>query len=67
MATSSPQKAGLCLAGEVYGSGGSRGGGGAGGPPPLLGHDVGFLTLGPKLDPPLFLLVDLRCSGGSCG
>ena len=33
-------------------------GGGAGGPdpPPLLGHDVlyfvGFLTLGPKLDPP---------------
>ena len=31
------------------------------GPPPLLGHDVGFLTLGPKLDPPLFcLLVDLR-------
>ena len=34
-------------------SGGSRGGGGPGGPdPPLLGHDVGFLTLGPKLDPP---------------
>ena len=30
------------------------GGGGPGGPdPPLLGHDVGFLTLGPKLDPPL--------------
>ena len=29
------------------------GGGGPGGPdPPLLGHDVGFLTLGPKLDPP---------------
>ena len=27
---------------------------------PLLGHDVGFLTLGPKLDPPPFLLVDLR-------
>ena len=32
---------------------------------PLLGHDVGFLTLGPKLGPlldppPLFLLVDLR-------
>ena len=26
--------------------------GGPGGPdPPLLGHDVGFLTLGPKLDP----------------
>ena len=30
------------------------GGGGAGGPPPLLGHDVGFLALGPKLDPPPF-------------
>ena len=31
------------------------GGGGPGGPdPPLLGHDVGFLTLGPKLDPPFF-------------
>ena len=29
------------------GGGGSRGSG-----PPLLGHDVGFLTLGPKLDPP---------------
>ena len=30
---------------------------GGGGPdPPLLGHDVGFLTLGPKLDPPLFCL-----------
>ena len=28
--------------------------------PPFLGHDVGFLTLGPKLDPPPFLLVDLR-------
>ena len=32
--------------------------------PPLLGHDVGFLTLGPKLDPllnpPPLLLVDLR-------
>ena len=36
---------------SVY-SGGSRGGGS--GPPPLLGHDVGFLTLGPKLDPPPF-------------
>ena len=33
-----------------------------------LGHDVGFLTLGPKLaPPPFFLLVDLRCSGGSRG
>ena len=34
-------------------------------PPPLLCHDVGFLTLGPKLDPrlapPPFLLVDLIC------
>ena len=32
--------------------------------PPLLGQDVGFLTLCPKLDPlldpPPFLLVDLR-------
>ena len=27
------------------------GGGGGGADPPLLGHDVGFLTLGPKLDP----------------
>ena len=26
-------------------------------PPPLLGHDVGFLTLGPKLDPPPFVNV----------
>ena len=38
-------------------SGGSRGGS-RGSAPPLLGHDVGFLTLGPKLDPlldpPLF-------------
>ena len=34
---------------------------GGGSRPPLLGHDVGFLTLGPKLDPPpFFLLVDLR-------
>ena len=31
--------------------GGSRGSG-----PPLLGHDVGILTLGPKLDTPLFCL-----------
>ena len=39
------------------------GGGGPGGVQgvrtPLLGHDVGFLTLGPKLEPP-FLLLDLR-------
>ena len=37
-------------------------GGGGGGQGPLLCHDVGFLTLGPKLDPRLahpFLLVDL--------
>ena len=41
--------------------GGGEGGGSRGsGPSPLLGHDVGFLTLGPKLDPPPFLLVDLR-------
>ena len=40
-----------------------RGGGQGVRAPPLLGHDVGFLTLGPKLDPP-FLLVDLR--GGGC-
>ena len=57
-------------------SGGSGGGGGPGGPdPPLLGQDVGFLTLGPKLDPPV-LLVDLRwtpvadpgcvCDRGAC-
>ena len=26
-------------------------GGGRGSGPPFLGHDVGFLTLGPKLDP----------------
>ena len=32
--------------------GGSRGSG-----PPLLGHDVGFLTLGPKLNPPPFVNV----------
>ena len=46
-----------------------QGGGGVQGVrTPPLGHDVGFLTLGPKLDPPPpFLLVDLRCSGGSCG
>ena len=25
--------------------------------PPPLGHDVGFLTLGPKLDPPPFVNV----------
>ena len=34
--------------------GGGGGGGGGGSGPPLLGHDVGFLTLGPKLDPPFF-------------
>ena len=41
-------------------SSGSRGGG-QGARTPLLGHDVGFLTLGPKMHPLLFLLVDLRC------
>ena len=40
-------------------------GGGAGGSAPLFCHDVGFLTLSPKLDPLLdppfsFLLVDLK-------
>ena len=44
---------------------GPGGGGRGSGPPFLLGHDVGFLTLGPKLDPlldppPFFLLVDIR-------
>ena len=48
-----------------------RGGGGPGGPPPPFlggggGHDIGFLTLGPKLDPllpppPFFLLLVLPC------
>ena len=35
------------------------GGGGVQGvpPPPILGHDVGFLKLGPKLDPPPFVNV----------
>ena len=32
---------------------GGGGGSGSGPPPPLLCHDVGFLTLGPKLDPHL--------------
>ena len=32
----------------------SSGSGGGGVRPPLLGHDVGFLTLGPKLPPPPF-------------
>ena len=33
-------------------------GGGPGGPdPPLLGHNVGFLTLGPKVGPPPFVNV----------
>ena len=38
------------------------GGGGSGGPdPPFLAHDVGFLTLGPTLDPLLWLVdLDLR-------
>ena len=34
------------------------GGGGPGGPDlPLLGHNVGFLTLGPKVGPPPFVNV----------
>ena len=37
--------------------GGSGGGGGRGSGPPLLCHDVGFLTLGPKLDPPPFFFA----------
>ena len=41
------------------------GSGGGGVRPPFFAHDVGFLTLGLKLDPlldppPLFLLVNLR-------
>ena len=38
-------------------SGGSRGGGPGGPDPPLLGHNVGFLTLGPKVGPPPFVNV----------
>ena len=36
-------------------------------PPPFLGHDVGFLTLGPKLDPPPFFACrpKMDSSGGS--
>ena len=53
-----PSKSSICNAvADPGGGGGSRGSG-----PPLLCHDVGFLTLGPKLDPrlaPPFLLVDL--------
>ena len=45
---------GPCL--EINIMGGSKGGAS---PPPPLAHVVGFLTLGPKLDP-LFLPVDLR-------
>ena len=41
------------------------------GPPPLLGHDVGFLTLGPKLDPLLdptfFCRPTMDPSGASRG
>ena len=63
MSTWEAESAGVFLRGGGYaqwriqGGGGSRGSG-----PPLLCHDVGFLTLGPKLDPrlaPPFLLVDL--------
>ena len=51
-----------------HGSGGSRGGGGVQGVrTPPLGHDVGFLTLGPKLDPPPFFACRPKMdpSGGS--
>ena len=40
--------------GVGWGGGGGGGGGFQGVRTPLLGHDVGFLTLGPKLDPPCF-------------
>ena len=53
----------------VYSSGGSGGGGvqGVRTPPPLLGHNVGFLTLGPKLAPPPFFACRPKTdpSGGS--
>ena len=49
-------------------SGGSGGGGGPGGPdPPPFGPRCRLFNIGPKVGPPPFLLVDLRCSGGSCG
>ena len=41
---------------SAFSSGGSRGGGGVQGVP-LLGHNVGFLTLGPKVVPPPFVNV----------
>ena len=47
----------------LAGRAGGGGGGGGGGPvPPFLAHVLGFLTLGPKMDPlpPSFLLVGLR-------
>ena len=47
---------------RIQGGGGSRGSG----PPPLLGHDVGFLTLGTKLGPPFFACrPKMDPSGGS--
>ena len=60
-----------CRAALLYLSGGSRGGGGGGsrgsGPPPPFGPRCRLFNIGPKVGPPPFLLVDLRCSGGSCG
>ena len=55
----------ICLdtGSELMAQGRIRGGGSRGSGPPFLAHDVGFLTLDPKLDPLLppplfFLLVD---------
>ena len=48
-------------------SGGSRGGAGGPDPPPPFGPRYRLFNIGPKVGHPLFLLVDLRCSGGSCG
>ena len=44
----------------LYTSWADLGGGGGGSGPPFLAHDVGFLTLGPKLDTllaPIFLCL----------
>ena len=63
MSTWEAESAGVFLrGGGGYAQWRIQGGGSRGSGPPLLCHDVGFLTLGPKLDPvwpPLFLLVDL--------
>ena len=58
----------LCVSAYYHWQWRIQGGGGQGsGPPPLLGHDVGFLTLGPKLDPPPFFACRPKMgpSGGS--